>query len=96
MTYNLTNVTQSTGLLGQMSAINQMSNGVLFIVMIFMYYFIIMVTFRHHGALPVMVGGSFILIIITTFFYFLRFISWHIMVIPIVLFFVSLVMYKLT
>lgn len=91
--YNMTNVTNANNAYEIVKATNDISGGLIFAMLMFVLFLVILITFRKRNFKAVLVGASFITSIVAVIGLALKFIGWNIVIIPILLFFASLLIY---
>lgn len=89
--YNDSNVSAALNPMEAVTAMNQLSDGLLISVLIFVIYIILFVSFKHKPTRVGMTITSFITVIISLGAFVLEWITWEILVIPMILFFISII-----
>ena len=89
--YNDTNVSNALNPLDSLTAMNQLSDGLLITALIFVLYMMIFIGFKHKPTRVTMSGASFLVTFIALQSYFLEWIKWQILIFPMAMFFISLV-----
>ena len=89
--YNDSNITAAINPMEMFTATNQLSEGLLVTALIFCLYIMLFIAFKHKPTRVGMTISSFIIIIISMFAYFLEWITWEILVLPVIMFFISII-----
>ena len=92
--YNMTNITNANNAYEIVKAVNDISGGLIFTLVIFSLFFILLVAFRSIDFKARLVGASFILTLISIMAFYLEFIGWHILIAPILIFLSSIIIYQ--
>jgi len=89
--YDDTTITSTLNPFDFFTAMNELSGGLLVQVIIFVIYLILFVGFKHKPTRVGMTISSFILVIISLGALILEWITWEFLVLPMIMFFISLI-----
>ena len=92
--YNLTNVTDANNAYGIITAVNDLSGGLLIVMFILVLFLGYIYIFKKGDFKKVLLGGSFFMIIITAICWAKGWIGWTYIIIPVIIFGASLVAYQ--
>ena len=94
MVYNDTNLTAANNIVESITAINQISGGAFISIMLLTMFIVIFIVFSNYNKKIVLLADSFIMTIISIMFFMIGWIKWSILIIPIVVLFLSILMWK--
>lgn len=94
MTYNITNITGANNLVEIIEATNQLSNGVFFMLLMPIIFFIFLIVFKGRDFKKVLLADSFFMVIISGLAWGMNFVGWTYVIIPILLFGGSIIVYQ--
>ena len=92
--YNMSNVTAGNNVYEIVKATNEVSSGFLFVAILFAVLIISLIVYQATFKARIL-AGSFITTIVGIMFFFLDFISWGVLIWPIILLFASIIIYKI-
>jgi hypothetical protein len=90
MAYNITNITEANTYPEIIKATNELTGGLYAALILFALFMIVFIVFKNHETKAVFVGNSFFVSVVAALMFFGGFIPWHILVIPVLLLFGSL------
>jgi len=93
--YNVTNITNANNFIDQVIAVNQLSNQLLAGMMMLTLFIIIYIVFSQYDKKIVLMADSAVLSVIGIMFFTLNLIGWPVLVVPLVVFFISLLIFKI-
>ena len=88
--YNLTNLSNANNFVDLTVAINELSNSMFAIFMMLTLFIIIMIVFSQYDKKVVLMADSAVLALVGIGFFALNMIGWAALVVPMVMFFISL------
>lgn len=93
MTYNLTNITSANTIPAILQKTNELSGNILFGSMLLILFLLFLVVFKGQSFKKVLMADSFFMVIICSIAYVLGWIGMNFLILPILLLFVSLMVY---
>jgi hypothetical protein len=96
--YNTTNITNAENVYEIFGAVNQLSSGLLasFILFILFLTILFVMRGRYDDIGLIFMGDSFVCIIVAIMMFWIGMVGWPVLIIPIILFFGSLIYYLFT
>jgi len=96
MTYNLTVVDEAENFYQIVKAVNDMSGGLIAVFTLGLLFLILFATFKkfEEDTKAVLLFSSTIITIISILMWAIEFIAWHILIIPVLMMFGSIIIYK--
>ena len=94
--YNLTNITDANDFLEIAVATNRLTGDLYSGVILLALFLVAFMVFQNHPTKVVFIGASFLVSVVAALFFFSGFASWRAVVLPVVLLFVSIIIYVLT
>jgi len=91
--YNMTNITAEPTMYGIVSEFSRINNNVLFGLLIFILFIVFIITFKKANFKSVFLGASFFISILSVRFFALGWLSINQISIPIVIFFISIIVF---
>ena len=91
--YNMTNVTSANTILDMFTAVNELSNGAMFAIVLLGLFIMIFMVFKKYDTKAVLLLDSFAVTLIAIPMWTFGWIGWSIMIVPIILFFASIIMW---
>ena len=93
--YNTTGLDASNNFIELFVAVNDLSGQLLASIIMLVLFILIMMVFSNYDKKVVLMADSFFLIILGVLFFAANLIGWQILIAPIVIFFISLLVFKL-
>jgi len=94
--YNLTNITAANTMPAIMVAVNDLSAGALFSILMMVLFILYLIVMKKQDFKKVFLAGSFFLAVVTGYMYTMGLIELWALMLPIMMLFAGVVMYKLT
>ena len=93
--YNTTNISNAANFLETTIAVNQLSNNLFATMIMFVLFVLIFIIFSQYDKKLVLLADSAILSFIGILFFSLNMIGWTVLIVPLVTFFISLLIFKI-
>ena len=91
--YNMTNITAEPTMYGIVSEFSRLNNNILFGLILFSLFLVFIITFKKANFKSVFLGASFFISILSVRFFALGWLSINQLTIPIVVFFISIIVF---
>ena len=95
MVYNITNITSATNLYTMTKAVNELTNGVFFSLLLAVIFIVILMAFPNTDFSKLLVVDSFVVSVIAFLGFVLGFISWGFLILPIIVLLGSVIYFRL-
>ena len=92
--YNLTNITNANNVLDIITATNNLSQGVLFAMVMPVLFFAFLVVFKGRDFKKVLLADCFFMVIISGMAWSFEWVGWTFVIVPVVLFVGALIAYQ--
>jgi len=93
--YNTTNISAANNFVEQMVAVNQLSNQLFAIMTLVVLFIIIFIVFSQYDKKVLLMADSLAVSFIGILFFTLNMVGWYVIVVPLIIFFGSLIYLKI-